>query len=101
MVDNGIADVRTIWQVEVRILPKQGVNDPQGDAVQTGLHALGFGEAGSVRVGKLLLVDVTGPDAATAEDATRRMCDRLLANPVIESYEVRVISEIASGVGEG
>ena len=85
------------WHVEVRILPKRGVNDPQGDAVQNGLHALGFADAGAVRVGKLLLLEVTAPDATAAELVSRRMCDRLLANPVIEEYAVTVITPIDEG----
>lgn len=85
------------WHVEVRILPKRGVNDPQGDAVQNGLHALGFADAGTIRVGKLLLLEVTAPDATAAEHATRLMCDRLLANPVIEEYAVTVLSPKGDG----
>ena len=81
-----------IWRVEVRVLPKVGVNDPQGDAIRSGLHALGFAETGSVRCGRYLLLEVHAPDAAGAEQAARRMCDRLLANPVVEAYEVLVLS---------
>jgi len=89
------------WRVEVRVLPKRGVNDPQGDAVRTGLHALGFSEAGTIRCGKLVVLDVAAPDAESAEHSTRRMCDRLLANPVIEDYEVTVLALNDSGGGEG
>ncbi len=81
-----------VWRVEVRVLPKEGVNDPQGDAIRSGLHALGFPETGSVRCGRYLLLEVHAPDADAAEQAARRMCDRLLANPVIEAYEVQVLS---------
>ena len=91
----------TPWHVEVRVLPKRGVNDPQGDAVQSGLHALGFAEAGAVRCGKLLLLEVAATDAASAEQMTRRMCDRLLANPVIEEYEVKVLAAGVDRGGEG
>ncbi len=80
------------WRVEVRVLPKVGVNDPQGDAIRSGLHALGFAETGSVRCGRYLVLEVHALDAASAEQAARRMCDRLLANPVIEAYEVHVMS---------
>lgn len=79
------------WLVEVRVLPKQGVNDPQGDAVRSGLHALGFTDAGDVRCGKLLMVEVTAEDQLSAEQRARTMCERLLANPVIESYDVAVV----------
>jgi phosphoribosylformylglycinamidine synthase subunit PurS len=75
------------------VLPKDGVNDPQGDAIRSGLHALGFAETGSVRCGRFLLLEVLAPDATGAEQSARRMCDRLLANPVIEAYEVRVLAQ--------
>ncbi len=80
------------WRVEVRVLPKEGVNDPQGDAIRSGLHARGFGETSSVRCGRFLLLEVHAPDAARAEQSARRMCDRLLANPVIEAYQVHVLA---------
>lgn len=79
------------WMVEVRVLPKPGVNDPHGDAVRSGLHALGFTEAGDVRCGKLLMVEVAAHDQSGAEQSARTMCERLLANPVIEAYDVAVV----------
>ena len=76
------------WIVEAEIMPKRGVNDPQGDAVLSGLRLLGFTEAGRVRVGKLIRLDVTAPDEQTASARAREMCEKLLANPVIEEYVV-------------
>jgi phosphoribosylformylglycinamidine synthase len=70
----------------VYVTPKRGILDPQGKAVQGSLHALGFGEVQDVKVGKyieLRLRDVS-PDAATAR--VREMCERLLANGVIEDF---------------
>ena len=78
------------WTVEAEIMPKRGVNDPQGDAVLSGLKLLGFGEAGRVRVGKLIRLDVAASDEQAAGIRGREMCEKLLANPVIEEFELRV-----------
>ncbi|HYT82455.1 MAG TPA: phosphoribosylformylglycinamidine synthase subunit PurS [Gemmatimonadales bacterium] len=78
------------FTVEIRVMPRAALLDPQGQAVQHALHALGFTDIGTVRVGKHLVVEV---QAATREEATaqvRTMCDRLLANPVTEDYHVAV-----------
>jgi phosphoribosylformylglycinamidine synthase len=78
------------WRVHVRILPRAGLLDPQGQAVEHALAALRFPEASNVHVGKSIALDVT---AATAEDAASRvrtMCERLLANPVTEDFEIAV-----------
>lgn len=82
------------WRVEVTVMPKAGVNDPQGDSVESGLHALGFPEASEVRVGKVIMVTVQANDAAGAEARVAAMCDRLLANPVIEEYTIAVHGEV-------
>lgn len=88
------------WIVEAEIMPKTGVNDPQGDAVLSGLKLLGFDQADRVRVGKLIRVMVTASSEAEARQAATRMCDRLLANPVIEEYELSVTpAESAEGRG--
>ena len=78
------------FTVEIRVMPRAALLDPQGQAVQHALHALGFDDVGTVRVGKHLVVQV---QAASREEATARartMCDRLLANPVTEDYHVAV-----------
>lgn len=91
---------QTQWIIEAEIMPKRGVNDPQGEAVLSGLGLLGFSNATRVRVGKLIRIDVD----ATSEDEARamgtRMCDQLLANPVIEEYELSV-SPADSAEGRG
>ena len=74
----------------VVIVPKPGVNDPQGVTVRQGLNALGFDEVADVRVGKYIEVRLSG---TSAEDAPRRveeMCRRLLANQVIEDFRFEV-----------
>ena len=78
------------WIVEVEVMPKRGVNDPQGDAVLSGLRQLGFTEATRVRVGRLIRLDINAPNEDEARSAGERMCERLLANPVIEEYQLVV-----------
>ena len=80
----------TAFHVEVRIMPRRGILDPQGKAVAEALHALGFTGVGAVRVGKHLALDVDAVDAGDAERQAREMCQRLLANPVTEDFEVTV-----------
>ncbi|MCA9832828.1 MAG: phosphoribosylformylglycinamidine synthase subunit PurS [Thermomicrobiales bacterium] len=78
------------FTVEAEIMPKRGVNDPQGESVLSGLKLLGFDGASKVRVGKLIrfLVSAESIDAARAE--ATEMCEKLLANPVIEEYELNI-----------
>jgi phosphoribosylformylglycinamidine synthase subunit PurS len=80
----------TSYQVEVRVMPRRTLLDPQGQAVEHALHALGFGEVSQVRVGKhvVLEVDATSSDEAAAR--ARTMCARLLANPVTEDFDIAV-----------
>jgi phosphoribosylformylglycinamidine synthase subunit PurS len=78
------------WIIEAEIMPKQGVNDPQGDAVMSGLKSLSFNETQRVRVGKLIRVEVDAQSEKDAIDQGTRMCERLLANPVIEEFVVSV-----------
>ncbi|MGY6549349.1 MAG: phosphoribosylformylglycinamidine synthase subunit PurS [Roseinatronobacter sp.] len=67
---------------------KSGVLDPQGEAIRHALGALGFEGVNSVRQGKMIELDLAEQDAARAEEQARQMCERLLANTVIESYRV-------------
>lgn len=78
------------WRVHVRILPRAGLLDPQGQAVEHALAALDFPEAANVHVGKAIALDVAAASPAEAEARVRRMCDSLLANPVTEDYEIDV-----------
>lgn len=75
---------------QVFVRPKQGVLDPQGKTVQQALASLGFDEVRDVRVGRYIVLRLDGDDPGVAEARVRAMCDRLLANGVIEDYEVRV-----------
>ncbi len=69
---------------------KPSVNDPQGLSIRNALRTLGFDGVGDVRAGKLIAVTVDAADADTAKQAAEAMADRLLANPVIETFEVSV-----------
>ena len=73
----------------VLVRPKPGILDPQGEAVETALEHLGFSVAGA-RVGKVIDLEVQASDAAEARAQVEKMCVELLANPLIESYEVEV-----------
>ncbi len=74
------------------IRPKTGVLDPQGQAVRGALQHLGFG-VGEARVGRVVDLEVDAPDPAAARAAIERMCQQLLANPLIESYEIELAAE--------
>ena len=73
----------------VLVRPKSGILDPQGQAVESALGHLGFTVSGA-RVGKVIDLDVDAADAAAARTQVEQMCERLLANPLIESYEIEV-----------
>jgi phosphoribosylformylglycinamidine synthase subunit PurS len=77
-------------KAKVTVMLKQGVLDPQGEAVRHALGTLGFAGVTGVRQGKLIELDLAETDAVAAEAAVRAMCDKLLANTVIESYRVEI-----------
>lgn len=74
----------------VHVFLKPGVLDVQGKAVESALHGMGWADVNHVRVGRTIEFDVDGSDKAAAEAKVRDMCERLLANTVIESYRVDV-----------
>ena len=69
---------------------KRGVLDPQGEAVRHALGSLGFDGVGEVRMGKVIELELAETDAAAAEARVREMCEKLLANTVIENYAVEI-----------
>ena len=73
-------------KAKVYVTIKENVLDPQGQAVQGALHALGFGEVGKVRIGKYMELELDTDDASEAEARLKTMCEKLLANPVVEDY---------------
>ena len=74
----------------VHVFLKAGVLDVQGKAVEQALHGLGWGGVEHVRVGKTIEFDLAGGDPKAAEAQVKAMCEKLLANTVIESYRVEV-----------
>jgi phosphoribosylformylglycinamidine synthase PurS subunit len=77
-------------KARVQVMLKQGVLDPQGEAVRHALGSLGFLGVNSVRQGKVIELELAETDKAKAEASVREMCDKLLANTVIESYKVEI-----------
>ena len=77
----------------IRVRPKAEVRDPQGESVAGALRALGF-EVADVRTGKEIVVRFSASDEDAAREAARTMGDQLLANPVIEDYEVELGSPL-------
>lgn len=71
------------------VRPKSGILDPQGEAVESSLRKLGF-DVGAARVGRVVDLEVDAASTEEARAAVERMCEQLLANPLIESYEIEV-----------
>ena len=80
----------TTFVAEVRVMLKQSVNDPQGLSIRNALRTLGFDGVEDVRAGKLIEIRLDAADRASADAVVTQMCDKLLANPVIERYEFTV-----------
>ncbi|MEO0781703.1 MAG: phosphoribosylformylglycinamidine synthase subunit PurS [Pseudomonadota bacterium] len=77
-------------KARVHVMLKNGVLDPQGEAVRHALGSLGFDGVEGVRQGKVIELDLTETDKAKAEASVKDMCEKLLANTVIESYSVEI-----------
>jgi phosphoribosylformylglycinamidine synthase subunit PurS len=84
------ARTQSTWLVEVFVSLKPAVNDPQGLAIRDGLHMLGYSEVEDVRAGKYMQLKLTGDEKSSVESRVAEMCEQLLANTVIESYEFSV-----------
>lgn len=79
-------------KAKIHVTLKQGILDPQGKAIEHALDSLGFKNAANVRVGKYMEVDVDQPDRAKAEAEVKAMCEKLLANTIIEEYRFELHS---------
>ena len=77
-------------RVKIIVSLKNGVLDPQGKAIERSLNTLGYQEVLDVRAGKYLELNIDAPSRAAAELRIREMCDKLLANPVIEDYRFEI-----------
>jgi phosphoribosylformylglycinamidine synthase len=81
----------SVIKARVTVTLKNGVLDPQGKAIEGALGTLGFGGVNSVRQGKVFDLEIDGGDKAKAEADLKAMCERLLANTVIENYSVAIV----------
>ncbi len=77
--------------VQVLVSPKEGVLDPEGRALQSALHDLGHAAVNSARVGRVITLELETSSKEVARDQVREMCEKLLANPVIEQYEIVIL----------
>jgi phosphoribosylformylglycinamidine synthase subunit PurS len=75
----------------ILVRPKQGILDPQGQAVESSLRKLGF-EVAEARIGRVVDLEVAAATPDEARATVERMCEQLLANPLIESYEIEVVA---------
>jgi phosphoribosylformylglycinamidine synthase subunit PurS len=80
------------FRVALHIVPRRGLLDPQGKAVADALHTLGFKSVQDVHVGRHVIVELNAGSASDAEKDARAMCERLLANPVTEDFEIARVS---------
>jgi phosphoribosylformylglycinamidine synthase len=81
-------------RVKIFVSLRGGVLDPQGKAIERSLHTLGYGEVQDVRMGKYLEFKVEAASREAAESRIREMCDKLLANPVIEDYRFEIEDKV-------
>ena len=77
-----------LYRIAVHIVPRAGLLDPQGNTITGALHSLGFKHVQSVHVGRHIVIETEAPDALQAEASVRQMCEKLLANPVTEDFEI-------------
>lgn len=77
-------------KAKVHVMLKNGVLDPQGKAIEHALASLGFEGVGEVRQGKVIELELNASDRETAENQAEQMCQRLLANTVIENYSIEI-----------
>lgn len=81
----------SLFKVALHIVPRRGLLDPQGKAVADALHTLGFKSVSDVHVGRHVVLELNARSAADAENEARSMCERLLANPVTEDFEIAAV----------
>jgi len=79
------------WDVDVIVMPKTGVNDPEGEAIRGGLKMLGYDSVAKVRAGRMIKLQIAATSSEEACAQASAMADKLLANPVIEVFEVEVV----------
>jgi phosphoribosylformylglycinamidine synthase PurS subunit len=80
-------------RVKVFVSPRKGILDPQGRAVEHSLQSLGFKGVSDVKIGKYIVFDIEAKTPADAREQAKKICERLLANPLIEDYTLEVEGE--------
>jgi phosphoribosylformylglycinamidine synthase PurS subunit len=80
------------YRVAIHVVPRRGLLDPQGKAVADALNTLGFGDVSGVHVGRHLVLDLDAKSEAEARALSRQMCEKLLANPVTEDFEIATVA---------
>lgn len=81
------------YHVEVRVVPRRGILDPQGKAVHGALTSLGFRDVGEVHVGRVIRIELEASSAEDARANAEAMCRQLLANPVTEDFDISVAED--------
>jgi len=85
------------YEARVEVTHLSGILDPQGATVERALPALGYENVTDVRIGKCIRLTVDAPDRKAARDQVEAMCDQLLANPVIEGYDIELTELVPAG----
>lgn len=82
----------TRYRIALHIVPRRGILDPQGKAVADALHSLGFPAVHDVRMGRFLTIETMADSEKSARTAAKAMCEKLLANPVTEDFEIASVT---------
>ena len=80
--------------LEIRVKPRPGLLDPEGKAIHSALHSLGWDGVEDVRVGKVIYLELEAESSEAAHEIATAMCRKLLANPVTEDFRVSVVAEL-------
>ena len=84
------------FRARVSVFPRPEILDPQGKAITEGLRRIGFSDVGEVRAGKSFEIELEAADEDAARERLNEMCQRLLANPIMEDYSLELVAEEAS-----
>ncbi|HEY7034314.1 MAG TPA: phosphoribosylformylglycinamidine synthase subunit PurS [Thermomicrobiales bacterium] len=93
---NGLDGTDRQWTVEVVVVPKEGVNDPEGEAILGGLRSLGYSAVTRAQAGRFFTLTLSARDEEAARADAARMADRLLANPVIQTFRIGSVLPVPS-----
>jgi phosphoribosylformylglycinamidine synthase len=91
LVNEEESSLSSQWVVEVVVVPKTGVNDPEGESIFGGLKSLGYGQVSRVRSGRFFTLTLSSASEEAARDEATAMADKLLANPVIQSFRIESV----------